>query len=193
MVGAMLTPQTSWKKVEVAIGNLRSAKILSPAKIAATPLVRLTRLIKPAGLYNTKPRRLKAFSRHIVETSGGDVEAFLERDPRALREELLSLEGIGPETADSILLYAAKTPTFVVDAYTRRVGTRMGLFNHDDYDKVQGYFERNVPPDLESYQEYHALIVELAKNVCKPRPLCWNCVLADICDYGLLPRRAHVE
>ena len=193
MVGAILAPQTSWKKVEIAIRNLRRAKVLGPAKIAAMSLPTLTDLIRPAGLHNTKPRRLRDFSRHLVRTSGGDARMFLRKDPRSLRSELLSLEGIGPETADSILLYAAEVPKFVVDAYTRRMGTRVGLFDCDDYDEVQRFFETNVTLDVKIYQEYHALIVELAKKVCRPRPLCKDCPLGDVCDHARSPRQTRVR
>ena len=182
MVGALLMPQTSWRNVEASIRNLKEARMLAPAKIASAPLAEITSLIRPAGLHRTKPRRLMGFCRHIVATSGGDVGAFLDRDSATLRAELLSLDGVGPETADSILLYAAGKGTFVVDAYTRRVGRRIGLFDVDDYDRVQGHFEANVPREVALYQEYHALIVELAKRICRPRPLCDLCPLNGVCD-----------
>jgi endonuclease-3 related protein len=184
IVGAVLMPQTSWKNVEAAIGNLKEARMLVPAKIASAPIARLTSLIRPAGLHRTKPRRLKEFCRHIMRTSGGDIGAFLDRDQGMLRRELLLLDGVGPETADSILLYAANKKTFVVDAYTRRVGRRVGLYDFDDYDKVQDYFENNVAGGVMLYQEYHALIVELAKSICRPKPLCNLCPLNEACDYA---------
>jgi len=158
--------------------------MLAPARIASASLVKIASLVKPAGLYRTKPRRLKVFCRKIMGTTGGDVRTFLDREESLLRNDLLSLDGVGPETADSILLYAANRKRFVVDAYTRRVGRRIGLFDSDDYDEVQGYFEKNIAGGLKTYQEYHALIVELAKRICRPRPLCDRCPLNDICDYA---------
>jgi len=184
IVGAVLMPQTSWKNVEVAIANLKKARMLAPARIASAPLAKLTSLIRPAGLHRTKPRRLREFCRHIMRTSGGDVSAFLDRDQGKLRRELLSLDGVGPETADSILLYAANKKTFVVDAYTRRVGRRVGLFDFDDYRKVQDFFEDNVAGGVRLYQEYHALIVELSKRICRPKPLCDLCPLCKVCNYA---------
>jgi endonuclease-3 related protein len=184
IVGAVLMPQTSWKNVEAAIGNLKKARMLAPAKIASAPIARLTSIIRPAGLYRTKPRRLREFCRHIMRTSGGDVNAFLNREQSSLRTELLSLDGVGSETADSILLYAANKETFVVDAYTRRIGKRVGLFDFDDYGEVQGYFEDNVAGGVRLYQEYHALIVELAKSICRPKPLCDLCPLNKVCNHA---------
>jgi len=184
IVGALLMPQTSWRNVEAAIRNLKGARMLAPAKIASAPLAQLTSLIRPAGLHRTKPRRLRDFCRHIMKAGGGDVAAFLDRDIGVLRAELLSLDGVGPETADSILLYAANRRVFVVDAYTRRVGRRVGLFDFDDYDAVKGYFEASVAADVGVYQEFHALIVELAKRNCRPRPLCDHCPLSGVCDYA---------
>jgi len=184
IVGALLMPQTSWRNVEKAIGNLKRAGMLSPAAIAASRLDRLRAVVKPAGLYRTKPPRLREFCRHMMRASGGDVDAFLRRDREALRLELLSLKGVGPETADSILLYAAQVKVFVVDTYTRRAGRRLGLFEHEDYDSIQSYFRRNVPDDLYVYQEYHALMVALAKHACRARPRCGACPLLEVCRHG---------
>jgi len=184
IVGAILMPQTSWRNVEIAIRNLVDARMLAPAKIASAPLAELASLIKPAGLYRTKPRKLREFCRHIMSASGGDVSAFLGRERRSLRQELLSLDGIGPETADSILLYAANKKTFVVDAYTRRIGKRVGLFDFDDYGKVQEYFEDNLTGGVKLYQEYHALIVGLAKRICRQKPLCDLCPLDKVCNHA---------
>lgn len=184
MIGALLMSQTSWRNVERAIRNLKERGMLSPAGIAKTRLETLTRLVRPAGLYRSKPRRLREFSRHILNETGGDVDAFLRRDPRMLREELLSMEGVGAETADSILLYAAGARVFVVDAYTRRIAKRVGLFILDDYARVQAFFQKNVSGGVEVYREYHALVVLLAKEICRPRPRCDVCPLAGICDYA---------
>jgi len=191
IVGAVLMPQTSWKNVARAIANLKEAGMLEPATIADTSLRRLTELVHPAGLHRTKPRRLRDLCRHMMNASGGNVDAFLGRDPESLRRELLSLDGVGPETADSILLYAAQARVFVVDAYTKRVGRRVGLFDFEDYERIQGYFEKNVSEDTRVYQEYHALIVELAKQICRTRPRCDVCPLNRVCRFAASRRLAR--
>ncbi len=184
IVGAILMPQTSWRNVATAIENLRSAGLLSPSAIAATPIHRLRRLVRVAGLHRTKPRRLKALCAFLAESSGGDLERWLaSRDTGGLRDELLSLDGIGPETADSILLYAAGRAVFVVDAYTRRIGRRLGWFATDAYDKVQRFFEAALPRDAPRFNEYHALLVRHAKELCRARPLCPQCPLNGMCSY----------
>jgi len=184
MVGALLMSQTSWRNVERAIQNLKGRNVLSPVSIANAGLETLTRLVRPAGLYRSKPRRLRDFSKHVVSETGGDVDAFLRREPRALRDELLSLDGVGAETADSILLYAAGVKVFIVDAYTRRIGKRVGLFDFDNYAKVQAFFRKMVVGGMRVYREYHALIVKLAKEICRLRPRCDVCPLAGICDFA---------
>ncbi len=184
IVGALLMAQTSWARVEEAIRNLRRAGLLDPRSLARTPLPEIRRLVRPAGLYRTKPRRLRAFCDHLVRTAGGDLDRFFARDLPTVRRELLGLDGIGPETADSILLYAARFPTFVVDAYTVRIGRRIGLFDSDRYDDVQAYFAARVPADVERYREFHALIVRHGKDVCRPRPRCAACAVADLCAYS---------
>jgi len=183
IVGALLMAQTSWTRVAEAVGNLKREDVLDPHALAAMPLPRLRRLVRPAGLYRTKPRRLQAFCRHVVRVADGDLDRYFARDLAVLRKELLSLDGIGPETADSILLYAAEVPTFVVDAYTIRVGRRLGLFDTDRYAAVKTYFESRVPPDLEQYREFHALIVAHGKQICRPEPRCDACPLNDKCPY----------
>ena len=182
-MGALLMAQTSWTKVAEAIGNLKRAGVLTPHALAAMPLTRLRVLVRPAGLYRTKPRRLKAFCQHLVRVADGDLERFFARDFDALREELLSLDGVGPETADSILLYAAEFPTFVVDAYTIRFGRRVGWLRTDRYPTVQAFFESQIPPDLARYREVHALIVAHGKETCRPRPRCESCPVNDLCAY----------
>ncbi len=183
IVGAILMPRVSWANVEKAIANLKTAQMLDPESIASSPLKELRRLVKPAGLHKSKPRRLRGFCRHLMRASGGNVDAFLARDHSVLRPELLSLEGIGPETADSILLYAANMEVFVVDAYTIRIGTRVGLFGYDDYDMVQDFFHDRVKGGVKVFQEYHALLVTLAKDFCRPRPKCAECPLNRICAH----------
>ncbi len=191
IVGAVLMPQTSWKNVEKAIDSLKGARMLEPAKIANASLRELTELVHPAGLHHTKPRRLRDLCRHVLKASGGNVDAFLGRDPTSLRRELLSLDGVGPETADSILLYAAQARVFVVDAYTKKVGKRVGLFDFEAYERIQEYFEKNLPEDTRLYQEYHALIVELAKQICRTRPRCDVCPLNRACRFATSRRLAR--
>ena len=184
IVGAILMPQTAWRNVEAAIENLRRAGLLSPAAIAAAPVGKLRRLVRVAGLYRTKPGRLKALCSYLVRASAGDLDRWLDtRDTAEARRELLALEGIGPETADSVLLYAAGRPVFVVDAYTRRIGRRLGWFATDDYAEVQRYFEDRLPRDAPLLNEYHALLVRHAKELCRPRPLCPRCPLNGMCSY----------
>ena len=184
IVGALLMAQTAWRNVEAAIRNLKDAGILDPRRIADAPIPRLRELVAPAGLHRQKPWRLKRFCAHLVRVADGDLDRFFDRDLSQVREELLSLDGVGPETADSILLYAARFPTFVVDAYTVRIGRRFGWFRTDSYDSVKSYFESRVPKDVYTYREFHALLVALAKDVCRPQPRCAACVLHDVCPHG---------
>ncbi len=182
IVGALLMPQTAWRNVEAAISNLRRARLLTPAAIARAPVPELRRRVRVAGLHRAKPRRLKRFCGRLMEF-GGDLDAFFGRDPAAVREDLLAQEGVGPETADSILLYASGTPTFVVDAYTVRLARRLGWVRADGYEAVKGWFEARLPRDLALFREAHALIVAHGKAVCRPRPRCGECPLNDMCAY----------
>ncbi len=184
IVGALLMAQTSWRNVEVAIGNLDRAGLLDPRALAAASLATIRTLVRPAGLYRRKPGRLKSFCRHLLRVSDGDLDRFFARDLEAVRGELLGLEGIGPETADSILLYAARFPTFVVDAYTVRIGQRLGWFATGRYDTVKGFFESHLARDLAAYREYHALLVAHGKEICRPKPRCDVCPLQDACAYS---------
>lgn len=181
MVGAILTQNTNWGNVEKAVANLRSADSLKPERIARMPLRRLRCLIRSSGFYNQKAARLKAFSRFLLDRYGGDVRKVRRGDVREVRRELLALDGIGPETADSMLLYALGKPSFVVDAYTKRVFSRHGfLSDRHGYSDWQGLFEENLPRDVKLYNEYHALIVRLAKAYCRKSPKCSECPLADL-------------
>jgi len=181
MVGAILTQNTNWQNVEKAIGNLRSAGVLSAKKIHGMPVDELAVLIRPSGYFNMKAARLKAFMDYFVGRYGGSVARMKRSGCGRLREELLSINGIGPETADSILLYALGCPVFVVDAYTRRIFARHGCFPEgSDYHDVQRYFMERLPGDVRLYNEYHALIVRLAKDRCvKKEGRCELCVLMD--------------
>jgi len=175
--------QTSWPRVSEAIRNLKRAHALDPHVLAAMPMPKLRALVRPAGLYRTKPRRLKRFCQHLIRVASGDLDRFFHRDLATVRDELLSLDGIGPETADSILLYAAHFPTFVVDGYTVRFGRRLGWFDIDRYAAIKAFFESHFPPDLEQYREFHALIVEHGKQTCRPRPRCESCPVNGMCAF----------
>jgi len=179
MVGAVLTQNTSWKNVEKAIANLKARGLLSSEKLRAIAPAELAALIRPAGYYNVKADRVKSFVALVAERFGGDLEAMLGRPAAPLRVDLLGVRGIGPETADSMILYAAGRCTFVVDAYTRRVCRRHGLIGQKaDYDAVKGLYESHVPPRVDLYNEYHALLVAVGKHFCRPTARCDDCPLA---------------
>ncbi len=178
IVGAILTQNTAWTNVARAIARLRRARVLRPEALAALPTPRLARLIKSSRYYRTKAARVKGFLRFLRVRYGLNLSRMLAQRPSILRQELLAVPGIGPETADSILLYARRVPTFVVDAYTRRILARHGLIPSDaTYDVVQALFTSNLPPDAALYNEYHALLVAVGKNYCRPAPRCATCPL----------------
>jgi len=183
-VGAILTQNTSWTNVEKAIENLKQADMLDLARLRDVHPRTLARLIKPSGYFNIKAKRLKAFVDWTWEEFGGDLDAMFERDVRSLREDLLSVKGIGPETADSILLYAGGLPVFVVDAYTYRICRRHRLILEDaTYDEIAEFFTDCLPEDVALYNEYHALLVVLGKTICKRRkPRCEVCPVRDLFD-----------
>lgn len=184
IVGALLMQQTTWANVERAIADLRDGGLLDVHALAAASVPAIRRHVRVAGLYRTKPARLKAFCRHLVDRADGDLKAYFDRPKEEVRRDLLAQEGIGPETADSILLYAGRHPAFVVDAYTVRIGRRVGLFASTDYDSVQAFFETHLPRDVPTYREYHALLVQHAKAFCRPRPKCGACPLKSLCAFG---------
>ncbi|HEX9339769.1 MAG TPA: hypothetical protein VF992_01165 [Thermoplasmata archaeon] len=184
IVGALLMPQTAWRNAEAAIRNLKAAGLFDPSTIAGAPIPILRRHVRVAGLYHTKPARLKAFCRHLLERSDGDLDRYFGRPTEVVRADLLAQDGVGPETADSILLYAGGHPVFVVDAYTVRIGHRIGWFDADAYDTVQRHFEARLPRDLAMYREYHALLVAHAKSLCRPTPRCGECPLRTRCEFG---------
>jgi len=178
MVGAVLTQNTNWGNVERAIANLKSEGVLDPESILKLHPSTLQRLIKPAGYFRVKAKRLSNFLKYFVDNYGGCDRKMARGELPALREELLEVNGIGPETADSILLYALKKPVFVIDAYTKRILSRHGLCAEDDtYDDLQALFMDRLPPDVPVYNEYHALIVETGKEYCRTRPRCDECPL----------------
>ena len=180
-VGAVLVQNTAWSNVEKALTVLRGRGLLSFAPLRALSTEDLAPLIRSSGCFNVKARRLAALLA-FLDAFGGRPETMAGEDPLALRERLLAVPGVGRETADSIALYAAGLPLFVVDAYTRRVFARLGLLKgRETYDEVQAYFMRNLPREVPLYNDYHAQIVLLAKDFCRPKPLCGHCPLSDLC------------
>ena len=178
MVGAVLTQNTNWSNVEKAIAALKAADCLTPNAIHLLTTEQLAPLIKPAGYFNVKARRLKNLIDWLMDTCSGDLCALQNYSVSRLREELLSINGIGQETADSIILYALDKLTFVVDTYTFRVLVRHGRIDGEsDYQQIKDHCESNLPDDLALYNEFHALIVRVGKDHCKPRAKCTECPL----------------
>ena len=184
IIGAILTQSTSWRNAGKAIHNLEKADVLSPKAIRRLGLSELATLIHPCGYYNAKAQKLKAFVDWLEKYHNGDLNHLFATKIDHLRQQLLSVYGIGNETADSIILYAGNKPIFVVDAYTHRIFSRIGLAPHvNGYLDYQAFFMANLPADVRLFNEYHALIVGLAKEVCRKLPLCPQCCLADICRF----------
>ena len=186
IVGAILTQNTSWKNVEKAMTNLKQAGLLHPQGLRRVRIARLARLIRPSGYYNLKAKKLAAFIRFLFGVHHGRLAHLFAQETGVLREELLAVYGIGPETADSIILYAGEKPVFVVDAYTRRIMARLGLASEDaTYEELQRLFMDHLPRDSALYNEYHALFVALGKDICLKRtPRCAVCPLLEICPRG---------
>ncbi len=186
IVGAILTQNTSWKNVEKAIAALRRQRLLTPKALADAPLAHLEQAIRPAGYYRQKARRLKAFVSFLNQQYGGSLRRMFRTPTPTLRRQLLEVHGIGPETADSILLYAGNHPVFVVDAYTRRILSRHGLLDGRlRYDEIQQWFESHLPRSAPLFNEYHALLVEVGKRWCHPRqPDCPSCPLGPYREAG---------
>jgi endonuclease III related protein len=176
-VGAILTQNTAWTNVERAIANLKAKGLLDPFKLHALPAAELAQLIRPAGYFNIKTKRLKSFLKFLNDEYGGDLERMKGERTESLREKLLAVRGIGPETADSILLYALEKPVFVVDAYTKRIFTRHEVLSEEaDYHEIQDHLVRHLSGDTKTFNEFHALIVNVGKNWCKTRePDCPHC------------------
>ncbi|MFH0876040.1 MAG: endonuclease III domain-containing protein [archaeon] len=181
-IGAILTQNTNWKNVESAIENLNRENLIDIRKIKKSDSKKLALLIKSSGYYNQKTIKLKEFARYIAEEYKGNLKEFFKKDTEKLRNELLKIKGIGPETADSIILYAAQKPAFVIDAYTKRIFNRIG-YKEETYEQLQDLFMKNLDKDVNLFGEYHALIVELGKNICKTEPLCEKCPIKDMCSY----------
>ena len=180
MVGALLTQNTNWSNVSRAISNLKKNNLLSFDALEALPVEVLAKLIRPSGYYNIKAARLKNLLA-FIKKNGGNLESLFNEETTKLRERLLAVKGIGPETADSILLYAAQKPVFVVDAYTHRILVRHGLISEEaTYHEIQDLFINSLPEDILLYNEYHALLVRLGKEFCKKsNPQCNGCPLED--------------
>jgi endonuclease-3 related protein len=178
MVGAILTQSTAWTNVEKAVAALKERGLLEPRRLLSLPPAALARLIRPAGYFRVKARRLRSFVAWYLTRFGGDVRRMRRVPVPRLRKELLEVHGIGPETADSILLYALGLPSFVVDAYTKRVLTRHGLAPADvEYAGMKALFEGSLPHDAALFNEYHALLVAVGKEHCGPTPRCETCPL----------------
>lgn len=194
-VGAILTQNTNWTNVERAIANLRSAGVLEPRRLLELPVAELARLLRPAGYFNVKARRLRAFLAVLVRDFGGQLEGLLGGPLPVARARLLAIPGIGPETADSMLLYAGGQPSFVVDAYTRRIFARHGWCHAEaDYDELQHLCEsglNHLPTSrrLDYWQDYHAQLVQVGKQYCRPRlPRCADCPLKPLLPVAATPR-----
>jgi endonuclease III related protein len=181
ITGAILTQNTNWANVEKAIANLKSAHLLTPEKLCHLDVLELAELIRPAGYYNIKAKRLKSFLSWLFRNYDGQLANLENLDTDRLRAELLTVKGVGRETADSILLYAFGRFTFVVDAYTARVAVRHGLIEPDaDYEQLRDLFQSNLPQDSQLFNEYHALLVRLGKEFCRPAAKCPTCPLEKL-------------
>jgi len=183
-VGAILVQNTTWQQVARAIANLKAAGALDLHAILALPPDAVEDLVRPSGTYRQKARRLETFCRHVLVRWDGDLAAMLAQDGASLRAELLGIWGIGEETADAIILFAAHRPVFIVDAYTTRIVWRLGLVADDGTrHDVRHLFTAALPPDAGVMRAVHALLVTHAKTHCRATPLCVGCPLADRCDY----------
>ena len=189
IVGAVLTQNTAWSNVEKALDNLKSKQMLEIKKVSEIDIKSLQNMIRPSGFFNQKAQRLKNLALYLHNNYRDNLDIFFNREMHDIREDLLSLNGIGPETADSIILYAGNLPIFVVDAYTKRICERLPLNTNISYDEIQRYFEKELCKKYSKkeitkvYNELHALIVELAKNYCKKKPKCNNCPLTKYCIF----------
>lgn len=189
LVGAVLVQNTAWKNVERAIGNLRDAGALEPRRLLALRPEELEELIRPAGYFRLKAKRLRNLVAMVVERFDGSLEAMRDADLSSLREELLAVNGVGPETADSILLYALDKPALVVDAYTHRIWARHGWIEYDtDYHRLQEHLVGELPAEAAVYNELHAQLVYIGHHYCRRTPKCESCPLRD-----LLPASGVVE
>jgi len=181
--GAILTQNTNWKNVEKAIAQLNKNNLINTKRIIDISNKKLALIIRSSGYHNQKAKKLKNFCYFLSKTYNGNLNLFFKNNMEKLRTELLSINGIGPETADSIILYAAKKPIFVIDAYTRRIYSRIFNIKPLGYDELQQIFMKKLNNDPKLFNEYHALLVELGKNICKKKPLCNQCPINNMCNY----------
>ena len=190
-LGAILTQNTAWTNVEKAIANLKAARLMSPMAILDAEDAALEAALRPSGYFRQKAKRVRLFCQHLVDHYEGDIAQMAIRPLNQLRHELLSLHGIGPETADDILLYACGLPSFVVDTYTRRIFSRHGIVPPGiGYEHLRAFFEDRLERDVASWKEYHGLIVWTAKDFCRTRPRCEGCPLQGTLKRG---QPLHVE
>lgn len=183
IIGAILTQSAAWGNVEKAIANLKAQEVLSVAALRRLSVEELARLVYPSGYYNAKAAKIKSFVDWLGESYNGDLRKLFAQDLSSLRQELLSVHGIGEETADSIILYAAHKPIFVIDAYTRRITYRLGLAPAtNSYAAFQEHFMRHLPRDESLFNEYHALLVRHGKDICRKQPRCQECCLVSFCS-----------
>jgi len=188
MVGAVLTQNASWRNVELVLRDLKSHSLLSPRALLSTRRQTLARILRPAIYYNTKAERLRALCRFIIDHGG--IRRLGSCPTQDLRRALLEVSGIGPETADAMLLYAFSRPVFVIDAYTRRLCSRLGwISGGEPYEWMRAGFERALDQDHAVYNEFHALIVHHGKQVCRTRPRCADCCLRRRCRYARAARK----
>ena len=187
VIGAILTQNTAWSNVEKAITNLKMSNLWTLESIHRSSQEDLASVVLSSGYFNQKARKLKAFAEHIYIKHEGDLAKFLNQELSCLRKELLSIYGIGPETADDILVYAAEKPSFIIDVYSKRILGRLGVFDikprarYEDYQKL---VQDQLPQDVRLFNEFHALLDNHAKLICKKSPICSECVLIDVCNWG---------
>ena len=187
ILGAILTQSVAWTGAERALNNLKRAECVSLQTLRDISEAELATLIRPSGYFNAKAKKVKAFVHHLWDNYDGDLASMLSRDLADLRPELLSIHGIGKETADDIVLYAAGQPSFVIDSYTRRVVQRLGLDPlEESYGSYQSLFNDGLPAEPELFKEYHALLDQHAKVTCRKKPQCAGCCLLDMCPAGVL-------
>lgn len=185
IIGAILVQSTAWRNVVKAIRNLREAGLLTPPKLAAISQSQLEELVRPSGYFRVKAKKLRAFLTHLEIHHGYRLDSLFAAEVFALKKELLSIYGIGNETADSIILYAAEKPIFVIDSYTQRLLSRLGwIAGNYDYDKLQSIFMNALPHDVRLYNEFHALIDRHSSRICRKTPHCQVCALRSECPYN---------
>jgi endonuclease-3 related protein len=186
MVGALLTQSVAWRNVKTCLARLKEAELLDWRALHEAPDERIEELIRPSRFFKAKTRKLKALAAYLIERHGGDLSAMFAQPMEMLRKELLAVHGLGPETVDCILLYAGDHPSFVVDAYTRRIFSRLGYFDERiGYEPMRAYFSARLPADVPLYNEYHALIDGLGHHFCHPKdPGCDSCPLQARCSFS---------